>query len=96
MADFLTGLRSSLDARLTEFWRPGINRGSYPGTDSETCVFSVCSHKPVWRLIAGDMSEHIARLNYCEPHAIMVAFATSLPCTTCGKNYRIDVREKMS
>jgi hypothetical protein len=83
------------DNSLTEFWRAGVNRDSYPGTDSNTCVFAPCRKQAVWRLILGDMSEHIARLNYCEGHAILVAFAKLLPCTTCGRQYRVEVREKM-
>lgn len=89
------GLPGQPARQLTEYHRPGINRGSYPGLDSPTCVFQPCTKPAVWRLIAGDMAEHIARLNYCEQHAVMVVFAKSLPCTTCGRQYRIDVREKM-
>ena len=93
---WLDQLRTSLSQPgLTEFWRAGLNRGSYPGIDSAGCVFGGCKAASIWRLVTGDLSEHIARLNYCDQHAIMVAYARSLPCTSCGKQMRVEVREKM-
>ena len=79
---------------LTEFWRAGLNRDSYPGTDSSICGAMPCSAEPAWRFMIGDLSEHIARVCYCSPHAIVVA-TTPLTCTECGRSMRVDAREKM-
>lgn len=82
---------------LSEFWRAGVNRGSYPGTDSATCLLG-CTRASTWRFILGDASEHVARLNYCDEHAILVASAPRLECQAagCGKAMRIEIREKMT
>lgn len=81
---------------LPEFHRAGINRDSYAdGSDSKTCVFGGCVLASRWRFLIGDVNEHIARLCYCDAHAIFVAYARSHQCTACGQPMRIEVREKM-
>lgn len=63
--------------------------------DSPVCRHGGCTDASAWRYWLGDLSEHIARINLCERDARVFDTAPRLPCTLCGKQMKIEKKERM-